>query len=180
MSIISALIIGLALSMDAFGVSLAIGINDEKDKKRYIVLFGFSQFLFSFCGGYLGCLFDTYIVSIPKVVGGIIIGIVGILMILEGRKEDKSKISEASYMAIVLSISVSIDALVVGFTTLHRVGGINLLLLYSCCIGLITNFMCTISFVISKYLKKIKFVCKYSEFFGGIILICFGLKMIFT
>lgn len=180
MNIISVLIIGLALSMDAFGVSLAIGINDEKDKNKYIILFGLFQFLFAFCGGYLGCLFDTYIVSIPKVVGGIIIGIVGFLMILEGRKEDKSKISEASYMAIILSISVSIDALVVGFTTLHRVGGVNLLMLYSCSIGLITNLMCTISFIISKYLKRIQFISKYSELFGGIILICFGLKMIFT
>lgn len=180
MNIISVLVIGLALSMDAFGVSLAIGINDEKDKNKYIILFGLFQFLFAFCGGYLGCLFDTYIVSIPKVLGGIIIGIVGILMILEGRKEDKSKISKASYMAIILSISVSIDALVVGFTTLHRVGGVNLLLLYSCSIGLITNLMCTVSFIISKYLKRIQFVSKYSELFGGIILICFGLKMIFT
>ena len=57
MNFLDIILIGLALAMDAFGVSLGIGINSsviKKQKLLYIISFAFFQSLFTFLGGYLG------------------------------------------------------------------------------------------------------------------------------
>jgi len=175
-------IIGFALAMDAFGVTLSIGLNPiikKKNKIRFALSFAFFQFLFTYVGGSLGYLFDTYITSIPSIAGGIIMGIVGILIIIDGLKEKESEILTKNSTCIVLGISVSIDALVIGFTAFHHVSRNLLLCVNAVLIGLITLFMCTLGFFICRYVKKINFVTKYANFFAGIALIFFGFKMIF-
>ncbi|GAA0745054.1 manganese efflux pump MntP family protein [Clostridium oceanicum] len=181
MSIYNVFLIGLALSLDAFGVALSIGFNNEIKKINkiyFIISFAFFQFLFAYLGGLGGFLFNTYIVSVPKVIGGIIIAIVGLLMIKEGRQEKNKNILLSTKMYFILGISVSIDALVVGFTTLNVIKG-SLLFLNGIFIGLITLVMCSVAFFISRYLKKISIVSRYADYIGGIILIIFGIKMIF-
>ena len=77
------IIVGVALAMDAVGVSISIGVNSaikRINKIGFIISFAFFQFLFFFLGGVCGHLFETYITTIPKVVGGIAIAVVGILM----------------------------------------------------------------------------------------------------
>ena len=78
----------------------------------------------------------------------------------------------------LLGISVSIDSMIVGFATL---GGMEVikLLIYTLRIGLVTLIMCIIAFIISKNLSKIELVSRYADYIGGIILILFGLKMMF-
>ncbi|ETJ43835.1 Membrane protein, partial [human gut metagenome] len=54
MSIYYVFIIGIALAMDAFGVSLGVGLNPilkKRNKIKFIVSFAFFQFLFTFLGG---------------------------------------------------------------------------------------------------------------------------------
>lgn len=176
------ILIGLALAMDAFGVSLGIGINSaiiKKQKILYIISFAFFQFLFAFLGGYAGYFFNTYIASIPEILGGIIIGIVGILMIIEGMKKDKESVLTKSSMIFILGMSVSIDALVIGFTAFNSIKKIRLLFFNSLIIGAITFIMCAIAFFAGKYIKTISYISKYADFFGGAALIFFSLKMLF-
>lgn len=178
------LIIGIAMAMDALGVTISLGLNcktQRNTKIKCILSFAIFQFLFILVGGISGIFFDTYIVSIPNIVGGIIIAIIGTVMILEGLKSDdnNNSILEKKYMHIILGISVSIDALVVGFTAFHHIGSYILLLVDSILVGLITLLICTLGFYLCKYIKKIGFVCKYADFLGGTILILFGFKMIF-
>lgn len=182
MSIFSVVLIGVALAMDAFSVSLGIGVSSAIDRKKkigYIISFAFFQFLLTFLGGRMGYLFDTYIASIPHIFGGIVIAMIGVLMIIDGTKEKKDSVLTKRSMIIVLGISVSIDALVVGFTALHHIGSIYILLVDSILIGLISALICTVAFFICRYIRKIKFVVKYADFFGGITLILFSIKMIF-
>ena len=82
-------------------------------------------------------------------------------------------------MCIILGISVSIDAMVVGFTVLDKVKENLQLFQYTLMIGLVTLVMSTLAFFIARYLKKIEFVGKYADYIGGIILILFGIKMMF-
>ena len=82
-------------------------------------------------------------------------------------------------MVVILGISVSIDALIIGFTTFHQLGSLLVLLIDSVLIGLITLFFCTIAFFSCRYLRKISFISKYANFLGGIALILFAIKMIF-
>ena len=178
------IIISIAMAMDALGVTISLGVNKRATKNvkvKYILSFAIFQCLFILIGGILGRLFDTYIACIPSLIGGIIIGVIGIIMILEGGKDDgnNESIIEKKYMHIIIGISVSIDALVVGFTAFHHIGDYALLLVDSILVGLITLLICTTGTYLCKYARKINFICKYADLLGGIILIIFGIKMIF-
>lgn len=182
MNVLLVMIIGVALAMDAFGVSLGIGVNsyiNRRKKIQYIISFGAFQFLFTILGGILGFYFDSHIAEIPNVLGGIVIGIVGILMIKEGSGSSVDCVLVKDKMVVALGISVSIDALVVGFSALHQFGNIMILFLDGILIGLITLFLCTIAFFLCRYIRRISFISKYADYFGGVALIIFAIKMIF-
>lgn len=182
MSLYGLTIIAVALSLDAFGVALCVGLNGGlrfRNKLLFAFSFGLFQFLFSIIGAYAGYYFNTYIVSIPKVVGGIIIAIVGVLMIREGIGDKEQNIFLDPKMYVVLGVSVSIDAIVIGFTALNNIQSNLVILNNTLYIGVVTFIISCIGFFIAKYLKKIQVVEKYADYLGGIILILFGLKMIF-
>ena len=175
-------IIALALSLDAFGVALCIGLNNQarfRNKIGFIISFGLFQFLFSYIGAYAGLLFNTYVASMPTIVGGLIIVVVGVIMIKEGIENQGKCPLLKPKMYFILGASVSIDAMVVGFTVLDNVTK-GILLQDTLFIGAVTLVMSTVAFIISRYLKKIEVVGKYADYIGGIILIIFGLKMIFS
>ncbi|MCE5222231.1 MAG: manganese efflux pump [Clostridium sp.] len=182
MNLYDVIIIAIALAMDAFGVTLGIGLNPilkKENKIKFVLSFAFFQFLFTYIGGSLGYLFDTYITNISSIAGGIIMGIIGILIIIDGFKEREKELLIKNSTCIILGVSVSIDALVIGFTAFHQVSRNLLLCVNSVLIGLITLFICTLGFFICRYMKRIKFIARYANFFAGIALIFFGLKMIF-
>jgi len=181
MDIYPLFIIALALSLDAFGVALCIGLNSQtkfSNKVGFIISFAFFQFLFSYIGAYAGFLFNTYVASMPTIIGGIIISLVGVIMIKEGL-ENKGKCPLLKpKMYFILGISVSIDAMVIGFTVLNDITKV-ILLKDTLFIGVVTLVMVIMAFIISKYLKKIEIISKYADYIGGIILIIFGVKMMF-
>lgn len=181
MNFISLLIVSVALSLDAFGVALSLGLmpNMNRNKKlTFCVSFGFFQFLFSFLGSFAGSLFIKYIASVPNIIGGAIIIIVGLFMIKEGIGDEEKKIFYGKKMYVILGISVSIDALVVGFTVLNLFSFINITL-YTVFIGIVTFLFSVIAFILSGYLNKINIISKYADYIGGVILVLFGLRMIF-
>ncbi|MEG0774914.1 manganese efflux pump [Clostridium sp.] len=182
MGLMDLLLIALAVSLDAFGVALCIGLNDRASKTKKLMFalsFGFFQFLFSLIGGLGGKIFTEKIASVPALIGGIIIAIVGILMIKEGMENKGECPILRPKMYFILGVSVSIDASVVGFITLSSINAIYTLTLYTLIIGGITLLMCIFAFIISRYLSKIEVVGKYADYIGGVILILFGLKMMF-
>ncbi|MHC1684820.1 MAG: manganese efflux pump MntP family protein [Clostridiaceae bacterium] len=182
MDIYTLLLIAVALSLDAFGVALSIGITGgikRENKIMFALSFGFFQFLFSLLGAIAGNLFTTYIVSIPKLIGGAIVAIVGILMLKEGMEEKEEKLFVNKKMYAILGISVSIDALIIGFTMLNQVKSEVLMFVDCLIIGVVALIFSALAFILSKHLKKISVIESYADYIGGIILILFGLKMIF-
>ena len=178
------IIVGIALAMDAVGVTVSIGVNPKvvrRNKIAFIMSFAIFQFLFFLLGGIGGHLFEKYITTIPNIVGGVAIAIVGILMIKEGFEdnEDNETLLLKREMVIILGISVSIDAFVVGFTGFNYIS--NALMMIGDCsiVGLITLILCSFTFYLCRYIRKIGFIAKYASFFGGITLIIFAIKMIF-
>lgn len=174
--------IALGLSLDAFGTAVCIGLNSQvrrNNKYLFALSFGFFQFLFALAGAYAGFLFNTYVASVPEVIGGIIIAIVGAMMIKEGYENKGECPLIKPSMYFVLGISVSIDAMVVGFTALHDITSIFVILENTIFIGLVTLIMSIGAFLLARYLKKINGVGKYADYLGGVILILFGIKMIF-
>lgn len=183
MQVYFVILIGIALGMDAFGVNLAVGINNKifkKDKIQYGLSCAIFQGLFCFLGGFLGNIFEKSVAMISNNITAIIIGIVGILMFINGWKNEEESILGKGYMKILLGISVSIDALVIGFSMFHHIEFVELLLLYSILIGLITLTMCLVaSFIASKF-KKINFIKKYCNYISGIVLILFAISLFFN
>lgn len=174
--------IAVAISLDAFGVALCIGLNraiDRNHKLLFALSFGFFQFLFSILGAYAGFLFNTYIVSLPNVIGGALIVVVGILMLKEGAAGKNECALIKPSMFIVLGISVSIDAMVIGFTAFNNITQHMILLKDTLFIGLVTFVCSLIAFIVSRYLRRIEAVGKYADYIGGVILIIFGIKMMF-
>lgn len=182
LSLYSLFLISLALSLDAFGVAICIGLNGNvmrKKKLGFAFSFGFFQFLFALIGSYAGFLFNTYIAAVPGIIGGMVIAIVGIMMIKEGFENKGECPLLKPKMYVVLGVSVSIDAMVIGFTVLNNITDYYAILRHTIFIGVITLIMSTLAFLIARYLRKIESVSKYADYLGGIILILFGLKMIF-
>ncbi|OPJ58996.1 manganese efflux pump MntP family protein [Clostridium oryzae] len=182
MNIIDLFVIALALSLDAFAVAVSLGLSPNIKTRNEIMFslsFGFFQFLLSYIGSYLGGYVERNIISVPEVFGGGIIALIGVIMIKEGMDTKKQFILFSFKMYIILGISVSIDALVVGFSSFHHITSTYLTLLYTVFIGLVTLLMCFEAFILSKYLKKISIIAEYAEYIGGIILIVFGIKFMF-
>lgn len=177
------ILIALALSMDAAGVSLSLGIGGNlkrKSKALFGLSFGFFQFLCTFIGAYLGVLFSEHFVAIPCIIGGMIISTVGVFMIKDGMQEKEQPLVDKPQMYFILGISVSVDALVVGFTIFQNLRQIKLLLWNTGVIGVITLVISILAFILAEKIKSISFIAKYADYIGGIILFLFGMKMIFS
>lgn len=184
MNIRDIIIVGIALAMDAVGVAISIGVNPKVkryNKVAFVMSFSIFQFLFFLLGGIGGHLFEKYITTIPNIVGGLAIAIVGILMIKEGleEKEEKQTLLLKKSMVLILGISVSIDAFVVGFTGFNYISNFFMMIRDCSIVGFITFILCICAFYLCKYIKKIEFISKYADFLGGITLIIFSIKMIF-
>lgn len=178
------IIVGVALAMDALGVTISVGLNSKvkRDSKvKFILAFAFFQFLLFFIGAIAGYYFETYVTTIPNLIGGITMGLVGAMMIKEGfQAEDRNdEFLLKKAMPIILGVSVSIDALVVGFTVFHTEAISLVVLVNSIVVGLITLCICTTGFYLCRFIRKLDFITKYADFFGGIILITFAIKIIF-
>ena len=180
MKIVTLVLLAVALAMDALGVTLSIGVLPNikrRVKFTYMISFGFFQFFFIFLGGFIGIVFRNFI-SIPQWLGGIVVEVIGIIMIVDTLKKKEDSVLLKKGMSIFLGISVSIDALVIGFTLMSKISMLTLFI-NAVLVGLITFIICYIGFVVSDYIKKLDFIEKYASFLGGIILIIMAIKMIF-
>ena len=181
MDFITILFIGIGLAMDASAVSLAKGMSLDKDQvKKYAFIlalaFGFFQALMPAIGYYAGSHFAEYIQSIDHWIAFILLSLIGINMICEGKeeKEDEVKIHSIPFKDILLlAIATSIDALAVGVSFAFL--KVNLFLAITT-IG-ITTFI--LSFICVLFGKKLGSLFeKYAEYLGGIILILLGIKIL--
>ncbi|MDD3668013.1 MAG: manganese efflux pump [Bacteroidales bacterium] len=178
--ILSALLIGVALSMDSLAVSITCGLQKSMTKKRAFVLalsFAIFQGLFPLIGALVGDLAKEYISDIDHWIAFGLLAIIGIKMFMEGyRYNMKECIYDFTKFSILitLSIATSIDAFIVG---------IGFGLQYSLSQQLIIVGLITLStFVFSLTgafmgMKAYFFKPKIALKIGGIILFCIGLRI---
>jgi len=174
--------ISIALGLDASGVCLSLGLDRRVNKNiaLYVIsVFALFQFLLALIGGFLGNLFHRYVYDLPSIYGGIILLVLGIIMALEGFSKDDKKVKIKWYVIFILAISVSIDALIVGFSVFSDLYSTYIMLQKSLVVGLITGFLCTGAFFVSKHVRRVDFIKEYADFIGGAVLIVLGIRMIF-
>lgn len=180
MSFIELLLIAIALSMDAFTVALCRGMGIKKLNIKYVIIiascFGFFQALMPFLGWLVGTQFESIIVSVDHWVAFLLLAFIGAKMIVESfnKKEEILEFNVDYKDILIMGIATSIDALAVGisFAVLSNVNIAFSVLL----IGVVCFIISAIGVVIGK-----KFGDKFklnTELFGGIILICIGIKIL--
>lgn len=181
MSLISIFCIGIGLAMDAFAVSLTVGMNTKKEDRIKMAVkaglfFGGFQALMPFIGWALGISFTDYIQSIDHWVAFVLLAFIGGKMFLESFKKDEEDEDIKEYSNkkfIILAIATSIDALAVGvsfaFLSVNIISSIVI-------IGLTTLVLCIIAVYIGEVLGKL-FKSK-AEMLGGLILIIIGVKIL--
>ena len=168
MSIIEIALIGIALAMDAFAVSICKGLAMSKmNYKKTIIIalfFGVFQALMPLLGYFLGNAFANSIAAIDHWIAFILLGLIEIECV-----DDTLRIGDL----IMLSIATSIDALAVGITfAFFKVSILSAISI----IGIITFILCVIGVKIGNVFGE-KYKSK-AEIIGGIILILIGFKIL--
>lgn len=181
MKLIDIIFTSFGVSMDAFAVAICKGLSMKKYNYSHGLIialyFGIFQGLMPIIGYFLGISFQDVIIKVDHWVAFFLLSVIGGNMIKESfEKEQISYSEEITFKKMFpLAIATSIDALAVGITFAFLKVNIIIASLLICLITFIMSFLGTkLGYTIGiKYSKK-------SEFFGGLILILIGLKILLT
>jgi len=177
MEILTNFLIGISLSMDAFSVSVIAGSLIDRRKLfnsfKISFSFGFFQFIMPIFGWLTGIRFIKYIYKFDHIVAFLILFIVGIKIIYESRKIEKTIDFDRKFIILILSFATSFDAYAVGLTfSLLKIR----VLTPSIIIGLTTFLICLAGFYTGNRIKKI--FGEKLELIAGIILLLIGFKIL--
>jgi len=172
-------ILAFALSMDAFAVSIGLGIKNKSNLKilafKTGLFFGIFQAIMPFLGFISGLGLKEYIQTYDKIVAFILLLFIGAKMIYEAFKEEEeeniNKITNK--LLLTLAIATSLDSLAAGYS-LHLFS-VNI---YLCLfiIGFTTFAISYFGVYVGKYSGE-KYE-KKAEVLGGIVLILIGFKIL--
>lgn len=179
MSFIDIFLIGIALSMDAFAVSICKGLSVKKVSAKHVltvgVYFGGFQALMPTLGFLLGYRFESFITSIDHWIAFILLALIGGNMIREALgKDEEHENDDFSFKAMLpLAVATSIDALAVGISFAFL--GVDIVTA-ALLIGATTFVLSGAGIFVgnifgSKYKSK-------AELAGGIVLILIGAKIL--
>lgn len=183
MSLTEIILIGIALGMDCFTVSLASGTMVKKVVPRpmwtMVILFGVFQGGMTWLGWSVSKLFSLYLESVDHWVAFVLLAYLGGRMIYEGfKKEEERHFNPLNYKVILtLAIATSIDAMAVGVSLAFM--GLNTwhsIIRPSVFIAVISSLLtiCGLTLGIAAS-KKIPFNISP---IGGLILISIGIKIL--
>ncbi|MEA4911845.1 MAG: manganese efflux pump MntP family protein [Oscillospiraceae bacterium] len=173
--------IAVALSMDAFAVSMCKGLAMQRlNYKNAAVIslyFGGFQALMPLLGYYLGARFERYIVNIDHYIAFALLAFLGARMIVEALRDGDTCPCGGDMLdhreLLVLAVATSIDALAVGITFAFL--GADILPAVSL-IGAVTFLLSFAGVAIgNRFGARFK---KKAEIAGGVVLILIGLKIL--
>jgi putative Mn2+ efflux pump MntP len=180
MTLVTILILAVALGIDAFSVAIGIGAGNHKKPwwppvLRLCLAFGFFQFMMAILGWLAGSTVVEMIEVFDHWIAFGLLAVIGGKMIWEGFKKEvsKEKADQTKGLPLLLlSIATSIDSLAVGFSFSVLK---NPILFPAVIIGVICFIMTAVGMVFGKVLANI--FGKKVEIFGGIVLIAIGVKI---
>ncbi len=171
----SALIVAIGLSMDAFTLALSYGIYKVSTLKKLItsVSVGIFHFLMPLIGNFVGISLFSYTIIKPKIILFIVFLILGIDMIVHFFCDNEEHKNLSIIGILFFSFSVSFDSFSVGL-------GINYLY-DNLFLTLITFSLVSASFTIIGFMLGDAIsnkTGKYSFLVGAIILLLYGFKIL--
>lgn len=173
------LFVAIALAMDAFAVSISIGLSMDNvlfnTAFRTSFSFGFYQFFMPLIGWYAASKFSGYIQGFDHWIAFFLLAGIGGKMIFEAFEKKEEPITDRTrgFPLVLLSIATSIDALAVGvaYSFLERE-----ILLPAIVIGVVAFGLSYIG--IKGGARFGKHLGNSAEIIGGIVLIFIGLKIL--
>jgi putative Mn2+ efflux pump MntP len=181
MGLVEIVLIAVGLAMDAFAVSITLGLSTKGPKLREIIIpgvyFGFFQFLMPMVGYFAGIYFANKIEDWDHWIAFALLGFIGGKMIKDSfskrREGDVDKNSFGFIKMLVLAVATSIDALAVGVTFAFLKVDIYTAALMT---GIITCFIAMVGVIIGS-IFGMRFKSK-AEFMGGAVLVAIGIKIV--
>ncbi len=185
--ILKGIVLGIALAMDAFSVSVVNGLSESGMSRRKTYLIPFTFAFFQFLMPLTGWFFVTEMVELIEgfrgcipIIAFILLLFIGGKMIFEalsslknGNEEDEE--FKLDLMTLILQgIATSIDALSVGFTIPDQ--DLSEAVLLSVIIAIVTFFICIAGIVFGKKIGSR--ISHGAGIIGGTILIIIGIKII--
>ncbi|MDR2519765.1 MAG: manganese efflux pump MntP family protein [Eubacteriaceae bacterium] len=175
------LVIALGLAMDAFAVSITIGLSEKRLSIAKIIApgiwFGFFQALMPAVGYFAGVNFQSAIKGVDHWVAFLLLAIIGGKMAIEGMKNKGGGGEGQGYPSakklFALSVATSIDALAVGVTLAFLGADI---LNASLVIGAVT--FCISAFGVAIGNRAGESLRARAEVFGGVALVALGAKIL--
>jgi len=185
--IITNVMLGVGLAMDAFSVSLANGLNEPCMRRRKMCgiagMFAFFQALMPMAGWICIHTIVQYFRSFEKFIPWIaliLLGFIGGKMLYEGirnKDEDPCAKPGVGFAALVVQgVATSIDALSVGFTIAEY--DVVSALIAALIIAVVTFFICVGGVVIGR--KAGTKLAGKAGILGGAILIIIGIEIFIT
>lgn len=166
-----------ALSMDAFSVSLGIGMMYIRLKRMALIssLTGLFHMLMPFIGITIGKVLSHHFGEFAVVFGGCLFLALGLSMIRSSFQFEKKVtfVSPYGFGLFLFPFSVSIDSMSAGLS-LGMFGAKTLVTV--AIFGLMSTVMTMSGLVLARKFHRV--FGKYSMAFGGMILLTFGVKMI--
>ena len=179
---LSILLIGISLSMDAFAISVTNGLTLKNFNERHALwmglYFGGSQFLMPLIGFFLGSTVSRYVTAFGPYISFALLAFIGGKMLLDSVKsggDDEAGMQDLTHKTLLAAaVATSIDALAVGVSFAFLEG---VRLLPSCLLIGCTTFV--ISFGGAMLGSKIPGLNgKKAGIVGGLVLIGIGLKIL--
>lgn len=178
------LLLGLALSADAFSVTISnMFVYGSESKRRLLLMplfFGVFQGLMPLLGYWLGGLAASLIERYAGIVTLVILGAIGGNMVREGmgaimHPDEEDEAADAPRLTLGLlvfqAIATAIDAFAVGVSLRAQAVEIFSASFIICCT---TAACCIVALAIGRRLGRL--LGDKAEVVGGIVLICIGLR----
>lgn len=174
--VITLLIMAFALGMDAFSLSVGMGMLNLRLRQIFYigVIIGFFHILMPLLGIIIGKFLFVHLGTIATYVGGALLIFLGVQMLYSSTKQEANVLMRpAGIGLIVFALSVSIDSFSVGLS-LGLFGAKTLIVVLT--FGVMSMFLSWLGLLIGKYVNN--WIGSYGEVLGGLILLGFGIKLI--
>ena len=179
---LSILLIGVSLSMDAFAISVTNGLTLKDFNWRHAlwmgIYFGGFQFLMPLIGCFLGSTVSRYVTALGPYISFFLLAFIGGKMLFDslrpGGDEEAGMQTLSHKKLLAMAVATSIDALAVGVSFAFME---DISLLPSCILIGCTTFV--ISFAGAMLGSRIPGLSgKKAGILGGIVLIGIGVKLL--
>ena len=171
MQLLSVFLIGIALSMDTFSLSLSLGtLIDYKSIFKLSFIVGIMHFIMPFLGSLIGNKIIVFLEISCDFLMGIILAFIGIQMLIDILQKEESNFQLSTLGMFLFALGVSLDSFSIGF-------GINAITTNKY-LAMMIFALCSFSFTflgvsLGKFASKI--LGSIANVIGAIILIVLGI-----